>query len=580
MATITMYNSSNIDDVYYPIWVAVATGGTVGASATDPVNGATPWTARTLSESLNWNSCCFGDKQVVAVGGNNTNIGSSTYDGITWTDITLSASKSWKSVIYGNGHFVAVATNAVDTTVSEDGSIWVAGGNQNDSPGWSSIAYGNPSILGTPTPMFVVVADGGGVVASKSTDNGSSWARTTITAGNWRSVCYGNGKFVAVSYGSDKAVYSVDGETWQDATLPASRNWQHVCYGNGLFVTAAYGTNIAAWSSDGINWTEVLLPVTANWMCISYGTIQSATNQGLPVFTIISTGATTSVISYDGKVWASAIQRNATYTYQCYAPFPWNSGDTLSIQNNAVITVNTNQNKFWNAITATYGKLRIENTSDSVGNYFQMGRTSGVAACTLTVGSGLFDIEMQGNWISLEDGDNSAGQVFHAPFTEYIPMIEVETEVAGVYEQWLNVTGAFGPYNKIFGKDGLEWVGNGKRGNYFVQNPVANPIDIPTLTGGATTNGSYYITFDASSSILSVNPNLVLISPTAFPISSKLPTTSTETDLYTSSKAFASSPTAPVFLIILSTPVSTSSNVLIAKAPNPAITGVTVVLNV
>ena len=31
---------------------------------------------------------------------------------------------------------------------------------------------------------------------------------------NWHSVCYGDGKFVAVAFKGTIAVYSIDGETW------------------------------------------------------------------------------------------------------------------------------------------------------------------------------------------------------------------------------------------------------------------------------------------------------------------------------------------------------------------------------
>ena len=78
------------------------------------------------------------------------------------------------------------------------------------------------------------------------------------TYADWQSVCYGNGKFVAVVNASDIAAYSTDGVTWTQTTLPANTDWQSVCYGNGKFVTVAAGDNddIITYSTDGINWAN------------------------------------------------------------------------------------------------------------------------------------------------------------------------------------------------------------------------------------------------------------------------------------------------------------------------------------
>ena len=46
--------------------------------------------------------------------------------------------------------------------------------------------------------------------------------------------------------------------------LPVSANWYSVCYGNGKFVAVAYNSTIAAYSTDGINWTQTTLPAITN----------------------------------------------------------------------------------------------------------------------------------------------------------------------------------------------------------------------------------------------------------------------------------------------------------------------------
>lgn len=84
-------------------------------------------------------------------------------------------------------------------------------------------------------------------------DGGVTRTQTTLPASaNWRSVCYGAGKFVAVAVpnnGTDTSIaaYSTDGINWTQTTLPASGWWYSVCYGAGKFVTVAYSSNIAAY---------------------------------------------------------------------------------------------------------------------------------------------------------------------------------------------------------------------------------------------------------------------------------------------------------------------------------------------
>ena len=73
------------------------------------------------------------------------------------------------------------------------------------------------------------------------------------TSKPWHSVCYGNGKFVAVAYNANVAAYSTDGINWTQTTMPTSKPWHLVGYGNGKFVAVAYGTNIAAYLEDSFD---------------------------------------------------------------------------------------------------------------------------------------------------------------------------------------------------------------------------------------------------------------------------------------------------------------------------------------
>jgi hypothetical protein len=615
MATITMYNSCNIDDAFSPTFAIVASGSSTTAlsagSTTDPTAAA--WTARTASSVAAWNSICYGNKQIVAVAGGPSTKAMSSPTGVTWTARTLTASVNWQSIAYGT-RFVTIANGAVDSNVSADGIDWVAGGNLPGADAWYCLAYGE----GT----FVAVATGGTTSAAYSTDQGDTWhyANTLLHASrNWRTVAYGNGIFMAVPYGSTEVAISNDGIDWSSAAGSlTSRNWSSLTYGGGKWVAVAYGTSIAAYSTDnGATWTETyigtdyvfngnfndsaigwtlgagwahssnsvthtsgggtntviptvaLVPVVglnytviytvtncttgtitatiggavgtsrsadgtyvevltatttgnliltpsddfdgtidtvkvylaANWNCISYG---ESSVQGLKVYTVTGTGTSATAVSYDGILWFNrALSSSQAWTYHCYAPVAWNSNDTLVITNNAIVEATTSQSKFWYAVTGTYGKLKLTNSSTSNAMNFFMGRSSGSTSPAITPGSGLFSIEVDGDWITIGTGTGGASQTMTASYTEYIPSLWVETgNLTGVYEIWNNISGAYGPYMTMFGRDGLDTCSTEGRGNYFVQTPSTTPTAVLSKTGGVTTNQSYYVTCTSTTGIL------------------------------------------------------------------------------
>jgi hypothetical protein len=101
----------------------------------------------------------------------------------------------------------------------------------------------------------------------------TDWTAATMPGSEyWYDVTYGNGKFVAVTHGSDKAAWSADGINWTATTMPGSEYWRDVTYGNGKFVAVAHDSNKAVWSADGINWTAATMPSSEYWYDIAYGT--------------------------------------------------------------------------------------------------------------------------------------------------------------------------------------------------------------------------------------------------------------------------------------------------------------------
>ncbi|NBI84541.1 hypothetical protein D3Z48_21340, partial [Clostridiaceae bacterium] len=123
------------------------------------------------------------------------------------------------------------------------------------------------------------------------------WKPATLpSSASWESITYGNGKFVAVAYNSNKAAYSTDGINWAATTLPSSASWRSVTYGNGKFVAMQESINKIAYSTDGINWVEEIIFTATSWRGVTYGNGK---------FVAVSYGG---VIAYstDGINWMAA----------------------------------------------------------------------------------------------------------------------------------------------------------------------------------------------------------------------------------------------------------------------------------
>lgn len=117
------------------------------------------------------------------------------------------------------------------------------------------VCYGTVSNGITYKRTFVAMSDEGQIIYSN--DGGFTWKTDASIKDpiNFKSVCYGDGKFVAVSNNSNYAAYSADGKTWTLVKLKSENwNWQSVCYGDGKFV--AVGDKKVIFSSDGMNWEE------------------------------------------------------------------------------------------------------------------------------------------------------------------------------------------------------------------------------------------------------------------------------------------------------------------------------------
>jgi hypothetical protein len=234
------------------------------------------WTAASAAAANQWNAITYGDGKFVAVGDGDTAMYST--DGISWTSTPAADYASWSSVTYAkdasnpnqnvkDGLFVAVSQGFDLVMHSPDGISWTITTGANASE-WKSVTYGDGK--------FVAVSMSAADTAQYSTD-GINWTATPPGPeyNQWQSVTYGNGKFVAVaSTGTNKVMNSDNGINWKSASLTdgSGNSWTSVTYGDGKFVAVAQSwPDNVIYSTDGINWKATQGTENNLWTSVTYG---------------------------------------------------------------------------------------------------------------------------------------------------------------------------------------------------------------------------------------------------------------------------------------------------------------------
>jgi len=319
------WTSSNIGEGGDWIDVAYGNGKFVAVSESDSSvttravtsNGGQTWSVGSITNGAV--AIAYGNGKWVEVEGNFSNTASYSSDGIAWSSTAVmpanadSTESNWRSLAFGNNRWVAIADNNGQTAYSLTGTTWIAGGQLPLNADWRKIAYGNG--------VFLALGDGGVAatsrdglvwtsrsatlgtitVTSTSKDKNGGWAARTQTSGNWYSVGYGGGKYVAVRGNPNIGVsYSTDGISWNNATgiTTNTDDIRSVAYGNGLWVIPYYASNDVMTSPDGVTWTyqSNVLTATRNWVSVAYGNGR---------FVIVADSSTTVQYSSNGTTWAA-----------------------------------------------------------------------------------------------------------------------------------------------------------------------------------------------------------------------------------------------------------------------------------
>jgi hypothetical protein len=247
-------------------------------------------------------------------------------------------------------------------------------------------------MVGSVGPGFVAVANNSNR-AVYSTD-GISWTESTMPLGNWRSLAYGDGKFVTVPYGTNQAAYSTDGVNWTYSNnMGSSHNWNTIAYGDGKFVALTYGTNQGAYSTDGINWDSISpLPSASVWFSITYGNGK---------FVALSNGPEGSAYSTDGISWtAGAIPSGREWVSVIYGDgkfvaLAYNSNEAAYSTDGINWTISTLPLfGYWTSITHGDGKF-VALLQD----------TNQVAYSTDGINWTASTLPSSNNWTSINHGD-------------------------------------------------------------------------------------------------------------------------------------------------------------------------------
>jgi hypothetical protein len=280
-------------------FVAVGNGGKIAYSS-DGIN----WTSLTTSLSLwygdvhcNFTSVAYGgsagSEKFIAVG--DLHYWAYSTDGVIWSIDENYPYLYANDIIYdgpqGQKKFI-ISVNPIDPkkgtqpimAYSTDGLMWTDITNTPFPMDSDLSNYSRDVYIAYSNGKFVAVGSGGNIAYST---NGVNWSSATITGEKpyggeyrWRSITYGNGRFVA---GGKGIAYSDDGVNWtsipdgtKDNETSAVGFAYGIAYGGDRFVAVGnsggvYPDSRMSYSIDGIHWTAIPYQSTENVPITTFG---------------------------------------------------------------------------------------------------------------------------------------------------------------------------------------------------------------------------------------------------------------------------------------------------------------------
>lgn len=186
-------------------------------------------------------SVAYGNGVFVAVGYSGVIIHSS--NGVHWTsDNIYQFPYNLTTVKYINGKFIALGERGI-IAFSYDGISW-SNNNYHDDLSTIDVAYGNG--------MYLVMAEYGYIFTSTDEIN---WELNQPLSYSFNSVCYADGKFVAIGGANMRAAYSKDGKTWTAHQWDEDIALEGIVYAYGVFIACGSKQKLI-FSENGENWSE------------------------------------------------------------------------------------------------------------------------------------------------------------------------------------------------------------------------------------------------------------------------------------------------------------------------------------
>ena len=198
----------------------------------------------------------------------NSRAGATASRRVLWTLMALAASLAIVPV-------VQAAPNSAGAVTETAGTTWTSR-TAASSNSWRSIAYGNG--------RFVAVSNTGTGTRVMSSTDGVTWSTTSsgVPDGNFSDVTWDGTNFIAVTNNSqtsttNRAITSSDGINWTGRSFPVARNMQAVTCSNSICVAVGNnggaGTAGRAMSSadNGATWTARFPAADNSWFGVAYG---------------------------------------------------------------------------------------------------------------------------------------------------------------------------------------------------------------------------------------------------------------------------------------------------------------------
>ena len=204
-------------------------------------------------------------------------------NGDTWTrDPNVSGVTR---IRHDGSKFIAVGYNGMVLTSSDDGATWIQQATQLTDAELTGLSDDGRRAVGRHNTVL-------------ASPDGTHWTvqRTNPVKGEFRSVAYGAGVFVAMDQ-EGNAWRSQDGSAWTPHPLGITAGY-NVAFGNGRFVTVdANGFPTQTYSSvDGVTWT----PSPAVW---GLGSVTYTPFGGSPSFLSVGSAGSRALSNPDASSW-------------------------------------------------------------------------------------------------------------------------------------------------------------------------------------------------------------------------------------------------------------------------------------